>query len=148
MTQHRVGVPWAWIQPRVRDPDVSIRDKITFPKGILPHPGGGSTPSGSASPWHNWHPESGITRWHLCDPEGPWQGGKPAEDRQFLREGWFGVFHPHFLAQEGRAHCWQSLFPRLPTSKLSQSLCLLNFRKEGEKIRISKLRSSWSCTWP
>lgn len=125
------------------------------PSGTRPHPKGhlapkcgGSTPS--ASRWHNRHPERGSTRstrWHLCDPEGPWQGEKPTEDRQFLREGWFEVFPLHFLAQEGRAHGWQSLFPHLATSKLSQSLCLLNFQKEQEKIRINKLRSSWSCTW-
>lgn len=102
------------------------------PSGTKPHSQrafgpimeGGSTPSGSASSWHNRHPESGTTRstrWHLCDPEGPWQGEKATEDSQFLREGWFKVFPLHFLAQEGRAHCWQSLSPHLPTSKLSQS---------------------------
>lgn len=103
VTQLMVAFPWAWIQPRVRDPDVTIRDKTSFPKGIWPHLG--EFPS--FRKWNN-HPESGTTRstwWHLCDPEGPWQGGKPAEDRQFLREGWFGVFPLHFLAQEGKAHC-------------------------------------------
>lgn len=114
------------------DPEVSIRDKISVPKGIWPHHGG--VPLLQAQ-----HPESGTTsstRWHLCDPEGPWQGEKLTEDSQFLREGWFEVFPLHFLAQEGRAHHWQSLFPHSPTAKLSQSLYRLNFQKEEEKIKI------------
>lgn len=140
MTQLGVGLPWAWTQPW-------LRDETSFPKGIWPHHGGVPLVQAQCPPG-----KAGIQkvapRWHLCDPKGPWQGEKPAEDRQFLREGGFGVFPLHFLAQEGRAHCWQSLFPHLSTSKLPHSLCLLNFQKEEEKIRISKLRSSWSCTLP
>lgn len=121
---HVVGFPWVGSSPGL--------GTQMCPLGTRPRPQrtfgsimGDSTPSGSASPWHNRHPESGTTRstwWHLCDPEGPWQGEKPTEDRQFLREGWFGVLPLHFLAQERKARCWHSLFPHLPTSKISETL--------------------------
>lgn len=148
--RHAASAPGGHIRPGVTDPEVSLRDETSAsPREHLSPPRGHCPgPRIHPPPQHDGHLEKGTMRntwWHLCDPEGPQRGRNATENRELLRARGLGVFPLRLLTHEGRARCWQGARSPIHQSQLSRSPSLLTCQNQEQKMRISKLRSNWSC---